>query len=139
MVLFMELIEIKSKASDDAPIHASNRAQAGLNAILRLFRLWDLTDEQGAVLLDTSVASYRRWKAGRSARLGRDQMARISNLLGIHKALRLIFAEPSRAYVWIKKPNERFGGESALDVMLRGDLSALMRVRRLLDAERGAW
>lgn len=133
----MDLVEIKPDARIAGD--ADHQAQAGLKAVMRLFRLWRLTDEQGAVLLDTSVASYRRWKAGQPARLGRDQAARMSNLLGIHKALRLIFTEPTRAYAWIKKPNTRFGGDSALDIMLAGDLSALMRVRRQLDAERGAW
>ena len=32
-----------------------------------------------------------------------------------------------------------FAGRPALDVLLDGELTALMRVRRYLDAERGAW
>jgi hypothetical protein len=32
-----------------------------------------------------------------------------------------------------------FGNRTALDVMLGGELTDLMRVRRYLDAERGAW
>lgn len=32
-----------------------------------------------------------------------------------------------------------FGGASALDVMLGGELTDIMRVRRYLDAERGGW
>lgn len=57
--------------------------------------------------------------------------------MGIHKALRLIFEQPDRAYAWIKASNQTFGGRSALDVMLGGDLTDLMRVRRYLDSERG--
>ena len=59
--------------------------------------------------------------------------------MGIHKALRLIFAEPQRGYDWIKAANAAFGGKSALEVMLGGELTDLMRVRRYLDAERGGW
>jgi hypothetical protein len=59
--------------------------------------------------------------------------------MGIHKALRTIFREPARGYGWIKAPNEIFAGQSALDVMLGGELTDLMRVRRYLDAERSAW
>jgi hypothetical protein len=59
--------------------------------------------------------------------------------MGIHKALRIIFSEPQRGYDWIKAPNATFSGKSALAVMLGGELSDLMRVRRYLDAERGAW
>ena len=59
--------------------------------------------------------------------------------MGIHKALRLLFREASRGYGWIKRPNETFGGATALDVMLQGQLTDLMRVRRYLDAQRGQW
>jgi hypothetical protein len=112
---------------------------AMFRAALNLFRLWGLSDEQAATLLDLPLRSYRRWKAGESGRLGRDGKARLSNLMGIHKALRIVFSEPERGYRWIKASNEAFGGRSALDIMLGGELTDLMRVRRYLDAERGAW
>ena len=83
--------------------------------------------------------TYRRWKAGDLGRIDRDGKARLSNILGIHKSLRIIFREPQRAYAWIKAPNAAFANRTALDVMLGGELTDLMRVRRYLDAERGAW
>jgi hypothetical protein len=63
----------------------------------------------------------------------------MSNLLGIHKALRLLFDDPARGYGWIKRPNTAFGDLSALQIMLGGQLTDLMRVRRYLDAQRGVW
>lgn len=108
-------------------------------AVLNLFRLWGLTDEEAATLLDMPVRTYRRWKAGEQGRINRDGKARLSNILGIHKALRIIFREPQRGYAWIKAPNAAFAGQRALDLMLGGELTDLMRVRRYLDAERGAW
>lgn len=108
-------------------------------ATMNLFRLWGVTDEQAATLLDLPLRTYRRWKAGDPGRVSRDGKARLSNLIGIHKALRIIFHEPQRGYAWIKAPNSSFEGRSALDVMLGGELTDLMRVRRYLDAERGAW
>ncbi|MBI4920690.1 MAG: DUF2384 domain-containing protein [Devosia nanyangense] len=114
-------------------------AEAGamFRAVLNLFRLWGVTDEQASQLLDLPVRTYRRWKAGETGRIGRDGRARLSNLMGIHKALRLIFREPQRGYDWVKAPNAAFAGKSALEVMLGGELTDLMRVRRYLDAERG--
>jgi hypothetical protein len=112
---------------------------AMFRAVVNLFARWGLTDEQSATLLDMPLRSYRRWKAGEPRRLGRDGKARLSNLMGIHKALRIIFREPARGYAWIKAPNAAFEGRSALAVMLDGELTDLMRVRRYLDAERGAW
>lgn len=35
--------------------------------------------------------------------------------------------------------NAAFGGSSALDVLLGGELTGIMRVRHYLDAERGGW
>ncbi|WP_244876986.1 MbcA/ParS/Xre antitoxin family protein [Acidocella facilis] len=53
--------------------------------------------------------------------------------------MRIIFREPTRGYAWIKAANAAFGGASAMDVMLHGELTDLMRVRNYLDAERGGW
>lgn len=114
-------------------------AAAMFRAAVNLFRLWGVTDEEAAMLLDQPVRSYRRWKSGEIGRIDRDGAARLSNLMGIHKALRLIFREPQRGYAWIRAANEAFGGKSALAVMLDGELTDLMRVRRYLDAERGLW
>nr|WP_007685187.1 MbcA/ParS/Xre antitoxin family protein [Sphingobium indicum] len=108
-------------------------------AALNLFAKWGLTDEQAAVLTDMPVRSFRRWKAEGPGRISRDGLARLSNLMGIHKALRIIFQEPQRGYDWIKASNVAFGSASALAVMLGGELTDLMRVRRYLDAERGGW
>ena len=89
--------------------------------------------------IDQPVRTYRRWKAGDLGRIDRDGKARLSNLIGIHKGLRIVFREAQRGYAWIKAPNSAFGGRTALAVMLGGELTDLMRVRRYLDAERGGW
>jgi len=134
------LLRIETAQRDFVPDPITDdEAGAMFRAAVNLFRLWRITDEEAAVLLDLPVRSYRRWKAGEIGRISRDGKARLSNLMGIHKALRLIFTEPQRGYDWIKRANSDFGGKSAVDVMLGGELTDLMRVRRLLDAERGAW
>jgi len=131
---------ISTAATEFSPAPITDEEAAALfRAVLNLFRLWDITDEEAATLLDQPVRTYRRWKAGDQGRLDRDDKARLSNLMGIHKALRIIFHEPQRGYAWIKAPNKVFGNRTALDVMLGGELTDLMRVRRYLDAERGAW
>lgn len=134
----LELIDTGPEEFIAAPI-TDEEGGAMLRAILNLFQRWRLTDEEAATLLDLPLRTYRRWKADRPGRLSNDLKARLSNLLGIHKALRLIFVEPQRAYDWIKLQNDAFGGQSALEIMLGGNLTDLMRVRRYLDAERGAW
>ena len=131
-------IDTEAKPFSPDPL-TDYEAAAMFRAALNLFRLWGVTDEQAATLLDLPRRTFARWKAGELGRIGRDGKARLSNLMGIHKALRIIFHEAPRGYAWIKAPNEAFGGCSALDVMLGGELTDLMRVRRYLDAERGGW
>ncbi len=136
----MTLHQLETKAHDFAPDPITD-AEGGamLRAAMNLFGKWGLTDEEAATLLDLPLRTYRRWKAGQPGRIDRDTKARLSNILGIHKALRIIFTEPQRAYDWIRRPNGAFGGVTALSILLRGELTDLMRVRRYLDAERGAW
>ena len=132
---------IDTGAGDFTPSPITDEEGGALfRAVLNLFGKWEVSDEQAAVLLDLPLRSYRRWKAaGEAGRLDRDTKARLSNLVGIHKALRYMFGETARVYAWIGKPNAAFAGKSALHIMLGGELTDLMRVRRYLDAERGAW
>jgi Protein of unknown function (DUF2384) len=131
-------INTEAKPFTPEPI-TDEEAAAMFRAALNLFRLWGVTDDQAATLLDLPRRTFARWKAGEVGRIGRDGKARLSNLMGIHQALRILFREAPRGYAWIKAPNDAFGGRSALDVMLGGELTDLMRVRWYLDAERGAW
>ncbi len=134
------LMPIDTAPRDFAPAPITDaEAAAMFRATVNLFRLWGVTDEDGARLMDMPLRTYRRWKAGDQGRIDRDGKARLSNLMGIHKALRLIFRDPQQGYRWIKARNQAFGGRSALEVMLGGELTDLMRVRRYLDAERGGW
>ncbi|WGF87217.1 MbcA/ParS/Xre antitoxin family protein [Marinivivus vitaminiproducens] len=112
--------------------------EAMARAVLALFRRWNLNDAEACVLLgDMAPRTFARWKTGAIGRIGRDLKARLSNLLGIHKALRIVFVDSERGYGWVRRPNAAFGGRPALEVMLDGDLTDLMRVRRYLDSERG--
>ncbi len=134
----LERIETSGPTFRADPI-TQDEGAAMFRAALNLFEKWGLTDEQAATLLDMPLRTYRRWKAEGPGRLSRDGRARLSNLIGIHKALRIIFTEAARGYAWVKAANETFGGASALDIMLGGELTDLMRVRRYLDAERAGW
>lgn len=136
----VQLLKVETEPRPFVPEPISDaEAAAMFRAVLNLFRLWGVSEDQAAIVLDLSPRTYARWKAGTLGRIGRDGKARLSNLMGIHKALRLIFREPARGYAWIKAANDAFGGRSALDVMTGGELTDLMRVRRYLDAERGGW
>jgi hypothetical protein len=102
--------------------------------------LWGLTvDQRRAILGDVSKQTYHNWKAGKVGVLGRDQIERVSLVLGILKGLRLVFADDAAAVRWLKAENTDlpFGGRSPLDRMTAGGMNDLYEVRRYLDAWRG--
>ena len=123
-------------------LRAPRRALAGpgLRAFFNITRLWGLSTEQERVLLGSPGRStFFRWKRDLDGALPRDALERISYLLGIWKSLQVLFADPAQADAWIKRPNDAplFGGSSALERMLGGQVSDLYVVRQYLDAERG--
>jgi hypothetical protein len=107
---------------------------------VNLFRVWGLSDSEACTLLGgMSPRTWARWKEGGIGRIDRDLRMRMAHLMGIHKGLRYLFNEPARGYAWIRKPNAAFGGVSALDFMLRGEIADLSAMREWIDAERAAW
>jgi Ni/Co efflux regulator RcnB len=118
----------------------SEEAAAMLRAAFKLFERWGVSDAEARTLLgQPSASTFYRWKRGEVGAIPRDTAWRLGDLMGIHKALRYMFREPERGYAWIKKPNDAFGGRSALQRMLAGAPIDLTAVRSYLDAERGAW
>ena len=134
----LQPLETLAREFNASPI-SDEEGEAMFKAAVALFKSWSLTDEQASTLVDMPLRTYRRWKAGDIGRLSRDGKARLSNLMGIHKALRMIFRDPERSYAWISSGNSVFGGKSALDIMLNGELTDIMRIRRFLDSGRGGW
>lgn len=137
----LELRRIEPVRPVSAGPHFSDAEKLAMQkAMVNLSDRWGLTNEQAAILMGgMSTRTFGRWKTGDFGDVSVDQAARLSNLMGIHKALRLLFKDTHRAYGWIKRSNAFFGGTSALNVMLGGNLTDIMRVRRLLDSMRAAW
>lgn len=72
-----------------------------------------------------------------SGALSQDMLTRVSMLVGIFKALRLLFSEPL-ADEWIRLPNKGplYGGRRPLELMTEGGIPKLFDVRRDVDALR---
>ena len=114
---------------------------AGLRAFARIADLWGLTvDEQLCLLGQPPRSTFFAWrKHPGQARLPRDTLERLSNLLGIYKSLQILLPDAAAADAWVRQPNQapRFGGRPALQHMLAGNVTDLNDVRRYLDAVRG--
>jgi hypothetical protein len=125
---------------DTPPEIDRDAVEAGLRAVFRLFGLWGLSVEEQRVLLGRpSRATLYNWRAGRVRQVPHDTVRRISYLLGIHKALTILYDDAALADAWVRRPNRAFGGQSALERMLAGDVADLAAVRAHLDAARGGW
>ena len=125
------------------PQEQTRKAQVALGAFFRLVDFWGLTTQQAMTLLGIpSRSTFMSWKAKAPTKLPPDTLERISYLLGVHKALRILFSRDDQSVrEWIKQPNRNalFAGSSALDRMMSGRVADLYEVRRFLDAHRGAW
>lgn len=124
----------------DAAVISDAEAGALARTTVNLFRAWKLSDAEARTLLGgMSPRTWARWKEGSFGRTDRDLRMRMAHLMGIHKGLRYLFREPARGHAWLRRPNAALGGRSALDLMLRGEMSDLSVMREWIDAERGAW
>lgn len=113
---------------------------AGLRAFARIADLWHLSVPEQLTLLGlVSRSTYFKWRKDPQPKLPRDTLERLSYLLGIYKALQVLLPEARAADEWIRRPNDAplFGGKSALERMLSGNVADLYIVRQYLDAQRG--
>ncbi|MGZ8377474.1 MAG: MbcA/ParS/Xre antitoxin family protein [Gemmatirosa sp.] len=113
-----------------------------LRTFFRIADAWRLSpSEQMTLLGGPPRSTFYKWREGGDVRLPRDVLERVSYVLGIFKALQILFSEPARADEWIRRANDAppFGGRSALDRMLSGNVADLFVVRQYLDAQRGGW
>lgn len=113
---------------------------AGLRAFFSIAERWQLrVAEQRRLLGDPPESTFYKWKRERETLLSRDVLERISYVLGIFKSLQILFPDPQRADAWVRHANHApiFGGQSALERMLSGNVADLYVVRQYLDAQRG--
>ena len=119
-----------------------NRARlspAAIKGLLRIAAHWKLRDEDTRTLLGgMSNGSYYGLKNRATRTLDEDQLTRISLLVGIYKALNILYS-PKLADAWMTLPNTNpmFAGDTPLNYARRGGIPAFLRIRQLLDARRG--
>ena len=135
-------VNFEAIAAPAAPALSSEMITAGLAAFFRIMEHWQVSNAQAMILLGSPARStFQKWKAGHTAGVtaSRDLATRISLVLGIFKALEIIYQRAEHADRWVRAPNLAFGGQSALERMLAGDITDLAAVRDYLDHVRGGW
>jgi antitoxin Xre/MbcA/ParS-like protein len=127
------LVELNSKAERE------RLSQSALRSFFRIVGRWKLRDEDARDLLGgLSSSAYYEWKKNPDRILEVDRITRISYLVGIYKALHILYGD-KLADEWVNLPNSNaiFAGGTPLAYMLAGGLVAMQTVRKLLDARRG--
>ncbi|MCE0507366.1 hypothetical protein LR948_18570 [Roseivivax sp. GX 12232] len=123
-----------------SPSITDDEAAAIARMTVDLFRAWQLSDAEARTLLgDMTKRTWARWKGGQIGRIDHDLRMRMALLIGIHKGLRYLFLDREHGYAWIRKPNAAFEGLSALDVMVRGEMTDLISLRDWLNVQRAPW
>jgi hypothetical protein len=132
---------LRSPAVEPAALSPERLGAAGLRAFAGIAEAWGLSiDEQLTLLGQPPRSTFFAWrKQPDKATLPRDTLERLSNLLGIYKSLQILLPDAAAADGWVRRPNAAppFGGRSALDRMLAGNVGDLNLVRRYLDGVRG--
>ncbi len=134
------------------PVDLTDKAErerlspSALKAFFNIVARWSIRDEDARALLGgLSNGPYYKWRKDPRRTLDVDMLTRISYLVGIFKALNILYGE-KLADEWVRLPNTNpifaafaGGGRAAtpLSYMMAGGVPALQTVRRLLDARRG--
>jgi hypothetical protein len=134
----------RSRHTPPPPVDLTDRAARerlsgpALRAFFNIIGRWQVRDEDARGLLGgVTNGPYYELKRRPDRVLDVDRLTRVSLLVGIFKALNVLYSE-ALADRWIHLPNTNrlFGGVTPLAYMLQGGLPAILNVRRLLDARR---
>ena len=113
---------------------------SALKAFFNMMERWNVRDEDARALLGgvTNGPYYEMKRQPADRVLDADKLLRVSYLIGIFKALNILHGR-ALADEWVQLPNTNriFGGSTPLAYMLKGGVTAMQTVRRLLDSRRG--
>jgi hypothetical protein len=134
---------IAMTATSQAQAFSKDQCVTGLRAAVGILEKWQASGDQACRILRISRSTYSRAKQRDpdwSVSLDSDQMQRISFILNIHAALRLVFDNPENVYGFAAMANENefFNGRSPLEIMSQGDMISLYETFRRIDVLRGA-
>ncbi|KEY59793.1 MbcA/ParS/Xre antitoxin family protein [Serratia sp. DD3] len=119
----------------------ANRDLVAVRAAMEIMDKWGCTAEQQQNILQLSKATFYKYRHGetKTASLSHDQLTRISYLLNIHSALRIVFNNPENVYgfMTMKNHNPFFNGTTPLSLIENGEFGHLHEVAKRVDVLRG--
>jgi hypothetical protein len=129
----------KHHKTPENPGLRSADAGGAIKTVFRILDAWEATPREAQQLLGIAPRTYQAWRASPPARPDRDKLERASYILGIWKALRILFPSNGAYRRWPRLANSAplFAGKPPMDIMASGNVSGLYRVRAWLDGWRG--
>jgi hypothetical protein len=121
------------------PATRKRLSRAAIAAFFRIVDAWRVNNGDAMRLLGgvSHGRYYSLKKAGRGL-LSQDELTRVSLLIGIFKALNILFARKlADRWILLANSNPMFRGSSPLAALIEGGLPAMVQLRRLLDSRRG--
>jgi len=113
-------------------------AGAALRAFNQIALVWGLTDHEQAAIIGRPVANANEMaETGNVDIAWPETIERVSYVVGIYRALHILFPDQRQADAWVRRPNKApaFNGDTALALMCTGGLSDLAMVRQHLEAQ----
>mgnify|MGYP003345794950 FL=1 len=127
-------------AERQSPVARKRLSAPAIRTFFNIAGAWQLSaEEQRGLLGWPATSTFYNYRAGSIGTLSFDPLTRLSLILGIYKALHVLYPDPGLADRWIRLPNAHplFAGQPAIALMIGGGIDGLYQVRRLLDARRG--
>lgn len=112
-----------------------------LRAFFNIMGHWKTSDKDARQLLGgVSNGAYYALKKKPDRTLDEDRLRRASYLVGIFKALNIIYSE-ELADRWMQLPNKNriFAGKTPLSYLIHGGLPAFITLRQLLEARQSGY
>lgn len=124
-----------------APLQATDKeGKTALKVVLRILDKWGCSEAEKQALLGIGRSTLHKYQgAPESARVSPDLLERLSYILNMHQALRIVFENPENVYGFVRMPNSNpyFNGKSPMEIMSTGRVAHLYEVARRVDAMRG--
>ncbi|MFT4926400.1 MAG: hypothetical protein ACI8WB_002498 [Phenylobacterium sp.] len=121
----------------------ADAGSVALKVAINILDKWQCKAAQKQAILAVGRSTlYKIQDDPHSARLSVDQLERVSYILNIHQALRIIFSNPENVYGFMQMANHNpwFNGKSPLALISSGRFSTLYEVFKRIDAMRsGQW
>ncbi len=131
-------------ASRFRPENRRRLSAPALRTFLEIADRWGLMEEDRRLILGLpSRSTYHNWartvRANGDITLDVDVLVRLSAVLGIYQALRILHLTEQDGADWLRRPHAApaFGGQPPMALLTSGTQDGLLTVRRFLDAARG--